>query len=291
MASRYRRSPSERHAIRLGYFFISPWILGFCLFLAFPMAQSLQLSFLKIISVDSMKSRWIGLDNYAKAFFGDVRYLELLGTTYRQILVDTPLIIVFSLFLAVLLNRNLRMKGFFRGIFFLPVLLGTGYIMKQLLGESSYNEQLQSSITLPQSFALFLGPQLGSAVQALLNTLSRVLWRSGVQIIIFLSGLQGVPLSMYEAARCDGASKWEEFWKITLPMLTPVILMNVIYTLIAAFSDGTNPLIDYVVYVVFDKLQFGYGAALGWIFFLLDLAVVLGAFAIINRSVIYQGEK
>ncbi|MDC7235863.1 MAG: sugar ABC transporter permease [Spirochaetales bacterium] len=274
-----------------GFLFISVWLLGFMLFLAMPLIQSLWLSFNKLTNIQAMRTHWIGGRNYYKAFFVDTGYLPRFWNVIWQTVIKTPLITVFSIMLAILLNREIKARGLFRAMFFLPMLLGTGFVMRQLIGSGSPTEALQSGISIPEVILLYLGPELGGIVQKTLNFLSVILWRSSVQIILFLSGLQGIPDSFYEAARCDGASVWEEFWKITLPMLSPVIVLNVVYTLIDSFSDGTNDLLDYIVYQTFDKLKFGYGAALGWIYFAACLLLVVGVFFILSRFVVTTGEK
>lgn len=281
----------ERRQSLHGVMFISLWIIGFLVFLAYPLLDSLWLSFNRLTNLQSLQTEWRGFDNFYRAFAVDTGYLPRFSAAIRRSVLNTPLIIIFSLILSILLNKEIKARGFFRAMFFLPMLLGTGFIMKQLLGSGSPSETLQQGITIPEIVYLYLGPQLGDAIQNILNLLSEVLWRSSVQIILFLSGLQGISHSYYEAARCDGANAWEEFWKITLPMLSPVILLNVVYTLIDSFSDGTNDLLDYVTYQTFSKLRFGYGAALGWIYFVVCLAIVLVVYVVISRFVVYLGEK
>lgn len=135
---------------------------------------------------------------------------------------------------------SMKGRGFFRTAFFIPVLLGSGYVMKQLLGLGVDGMTVTAGITVPRLIADLLGASMTELLQGFLDRITVVLWKSGVQIVLFLAGLQGIPGSLYEAAHVDGATEWEMFWKITLPMISPVILMNVVYTIVSFFTDGTN---------------------------------------------------
>lgn len=136
-----------------------------------------------------------------------------------------------------------------------------------------------------------LGPVISSVVQSFLDRITIVLWKSGVQIILFLAGLQGISTSYYEAARCDGATEWEMFWKITLPMISPVILLNFIYTMVSYFSSSDNALVEYILNQVFKNTQFGTGAAMGWVYFLFTFLLCAVVFVIMQRRVVNVGER
>ena len=145
---------------------------------------------------------------------------------------------------------------------------------------------------MPQLIADLLGHSMTEFLQSVLDRITVVLWKSGVQIVLFLAGLQGISSSLYEAARVDGATEWEMFWKITLPMISPVILMNVVYTIVAFFTDGTNPIVDYIYKQSFSNpQQFAHGAAMGWVYFAFAFALCGLCIGVLSRYVFVSGGK
>ena len=214
-------------------------------------------------------------------------FLEVVYDT----LLNTPLCIVFSLVIAILINRKMKGRGFFRTAFFIPVLLGSGYVMKQLLGLGVDGMTVTAGITVPRLIADLLGASMTELLQGFLDRITVVLWKSGVQIVLFLAGLQGIPGSLYEAAHVDGATEWEMFWKITLPMISPVILMNVVYTIVSFFTDGTNPIVDYIYKQSFQNMQFAHGAAMGWVYFLFAFGICILCIGLMRKRVYNQGGK
>ena len=264
-----RRSISiERRRTVEAMLFLAPWLFGSLLFFALPILQSIRLSFSEITSFVGFKMKLIGFENYIRAFVWDIDFLPMFLDVVTLTLINTPLILVFSLFIAILLNRNIRFKGFFRASFFLPVLLGTGFVMQELLG-ARIDEQateVARGILMPREILLYLGPRVAGAVQTFLDRVTVILWRCGVQILLFLAGLQGISSSLYESARCDGASDWVMFWKVTLPMISPVIVLSAVFTIVESFTDVSNPIVNYVTRVAFQQTQFEYAAAMGWIY-------------------------
>ncbi|MEZ0537447.1 carbohydrate ABC transporter permease [Caldicellulosiruptoraceae bacterium PP1] len=299
-----KRMSLERKTNLEGYIFVLPWIIGFVAFLAYPFIQSLILAFNEITDIEKFGLKFIGMNNFIKAFTVDAKFIPAFTETIRDTLINLPLIIVYSLFIAILLNRGMKLKGFFRVMFFLPVLLGTGLIMKQLMGlylDDTLIQEIGASdteirraagaIILPDTFMTYLGPDFGKIIQDSLDKLSSILWRSGIQIIIFIGGLQSIPQSLYESAYCDGATAWEAFWKITLPIMTPIILINIVYTLIDWFTSIDNKIMEYITDISFKQMQLSYGSALGWIFFIF-ISILIGlAFLLMGRFIVYIGEK
>ena len=275
-----------------GYLFISPWLVGLILFFLHPFIQSLRLSLSKITKFAGFHMKWVGLENYARAFLWDVDFLPMFGTVVKDTFINTIMIVVFSLMIAILVNKKIKFRGFFRGAFFLPVLLGTGYVMEQLLGINAEGPAMEMArgIAIPEEFMRYLDPVVVSVLSGFLNRITYVLWKSGVQIILFLAGLQGISSSLYEAARVDSATEWEMFWKITLPMISPVILLNVIYTIIDSFTDTSNPIVDYVLDIGFTKSQFEYSAAISWIYFIFVL-FVCGIVYFVMRNKVYDTSR
>ncbi|MBQ8202074.1 MAG: ABC transporter permease subunit [Clostridia bacterium] len=271
--------------------FLLPWLVGLCLFFAGPIITSIRLSFSEILKLKGFEMGWVWLDNYQHIFFYDINFVPMFVQTITDTLLNTPICLVFSLVIAVLINRPMRGRGFFRAAFFIPVLLGAGYVMKQMLGMGADGTTITTGIVVPELIANLLGHSLTDFLQGVLDRITVVLWKSGVQIVLFLAGLQGISNSLYEAARVDGATEWEMFWKITLPMISPVILMNLVYTIVAFFTDATNPIIDYIYEMSFTNQQFGYGAAMSWVYFAFALLMCGVSMGVVGRYVFVSGGK
>ena len=280
----------RRHSLE-AYIFLIPWLIGLCLFFAYPIFVSLRLAFSHIVQFKGLKTEWVGTDNFQYIFFFDINFVPTFLQVVYDTLLNTPICIVFSLLIAILINRKMVGRGFFRTAFFIPVLLGSGYIMKQLLGMGVDGTTITTGIMVPKLISDLLGPDMSTILQGFLDRITVVLWKSGVQIVLFLAGLQGISSSLYEAARVDGATEWEMFWKITLPMITPIILMNVVYTIVAFFTDGTNPMVDYIYKVNFTNQQYEYAAAMSWIYFVFACVLCLVAIALMRRHVYDSGSK
>ena len=275
------------------YVFVSPFILGAVMFFAYPLLTSIRLSFSEVVSFQGWVMEWRGLEHYRRAFVIDVQFIPLFVNAVRFTLINTPLIVVFALIFAIILNKNLKLKGFFRVVFFLPFLLGAGYILEALLGQG-VNEQsmrVARGILFPQEVVYYLGPRVYGTINDFLNRITIVLWRLGVQVLLYLSGLQGISPHLYESAKVDGATEWEMFWKITLPMMSPVVLLNLVYTMIDSFVDINNPILAYFNEQAFTNLNFDYAAALTWIYALFILAVLGVVFAISKYFVFDVGRK
>lgn len=279
----------EKRKALAGWGFISPWILGFAVFLAYPFIKSIGMSFSKITDIATLESDFVGFDNFLYAFTVDIHFLPMFMETVVSTLLWTPVIVVFSLFIAVLINGKIRCKGLFKSIFFLPVLLGNGFVLKQLLdmGITGTN----GILTIPESFYQLTGSVAGQIIVSFIGELTVILWKSCIQIVLFLAALQSVPEPLYESARVDAASEWVIFWKITLPMISPIVLLNCIYTLIDFFRDISNPIVDYIIQNGVKSLNYSYGAAMGWIYFLFIFVVVIVVFAGMRKLVFYGGEK
>ncbi len=273
----------EKRKNRAGYVFLSPWLFATVFLLIYPVVFSFLMSFGNIKSLTSYNMTFAGFENYKEAFVVDDSFLPMLLSTVSTMLIDTPMILIFSLITAVILNRSFKLRSFFRLVFFLPVLLGTGYIMSQLLGQNvqSGSMEIARGMLLPANVQQYLGSTLTRYITDFFNRITLIMWNSGVQIVLFLSGLQGISPSLYEASRIDGASEWEIFWKITLPMTTPILLLNAVYTVISfAFED--NDLLNYIVSQGFEKNKFEYSSAMSWIYFSVVLILLGVIFAVIS---------
>src|SRR5690606_30645317 len=203
------------------------------------------------------------------------------------------------LFTAFLVNQKIRGRLFFRAVFFLPVVIASGLVVERLfeqLVETGQTMGAQQTVTrgidLPGIVHLYLPEEVANAILDVLNRLTLILWRSGIQILLFLAGFQGISGTYYEAARCDGATDWELFWKVTLPMLSPIILVNIIFTIVGSFTDRFNPMLDLIRDAAFTgTFRMGFAAAMGWVYFAVIFLVLALVLATSRYWVFYSGER
>lgn len=280
-----------RHALT-GYGFIAIWLVGFIVFLMFPLARNVLWSFSDKTMVSAGEPlNFIGMDNYVEAFTIDIEFVPYLLETFRNLVIDVPIILVFSLVVALLAMQEVPGRSLFRAIFFLPVVVGSAAVIGRLFSMSGG----QLVLFRGQGVQQFLQIYLGDRLPAFMNFLNRsvfVLWRSGVQILIFIAGLKSIDPALYEAAEVDGASAWGRFWKVTLPMLSPVMLVNIIYTIIDSFTDYFNRVLWYIRLVTFrTELRLGYPSALGFLYFILIFILVILVFTLVSRITFYRGER
>lgn len=267
-----------------GLVFVSPFIIGVLLFFVYPITLSLRLSFGEITNIVGMKVKLTGIGNYTKAFLVDTTFVPMFLETIRMTLVKFPLTIVLSLIIAILINRDIACRGLFRVIFFIPFLLGVGEVMQQLLNQGVDRAVLNvmDGTLIPYNVLSYFGTAIMDAVATVMGLLVTVLWGCGVQILLFLSGLQSISPALYEAAKIDGATEWEIFWKVTVPMISPMLLLNLIYTIVDSFTNITNPMLTYIQSNGFSNGEFEYGAALGWIYFVFIGIVVAAVFGLMK---------
>lgn len=275
-----------------GIMFISPWIVGVLLFFLYPILVSLRLSFSHLDNVAGLQMTFNGLENYRYLIQQDTNYIANFASSVKSTIINTPITLVFSLIIAMLINRDIKGRGFFRTVFFIPVLLGTGYIMQQLLG-TGVGDVVTNSVDGIVTGVLMkaIGPTFAGYVQVFLSTITVVLWKSGVQIILFLAGLQGIGASLYEAARCDGATEWENFWKITLPIVSPIILLNFVYSMIDQFTDSSNAIISNINHAILKAQLLDRGAAMAWMYFAFTMVVCAIVLLIMRKLTFNIGER
>lgn len=277
-----------------GYIFLAPWIFGAIFFLVYPFIFSLLLSFSSMDGNNFASMQFAGFQNYKDAFVSDIKFLPLFYGVVTDTLVNTPMIVIFALLAAIFVSRDLKGKGFFRAVFFLPVLLGTGFVMQQLQGANvqSGTMEMARGILMPEQLRSYLGPEISGYISEFFTRITDIMWSSGVQVIILLAGVQGINPSLYEVARVDGASEWEMFWKITLPMLAPIMLLTIVYTIVASFTKASG-MMDYIIDKAFgsDLPEFAFSAAMGWIYFVFVLLVLGIVFVLMNPSVRRVSER
>ena len=288
----------KRNAIS-GYLFILPFIVGFLAFMVKPFFQSLYMSFCNVeLGAGSFKMGFAGIANYLRAFTVDTEFNRLLAEEIWRMSYNALAIMVFSFFVALVLNQKFKGRAFVRAVFFLPVILSSGVILG-----IEYDNSLLASVqdTIQQStgnasitgvieeilMTSGIGGEVFDIVFEIVDGVYDVAIASGIQIIIFLSGLQTISASMYEAAEIDGCTKWESLWKITFPMISPLFLANWIYTIVDFCMRSDNAVIEKISDTMIVDLNYGFASAMSWIYFLVVILIIGISSLIISKGVYY----
>ncbi|MBE6023288.1 MAG: sugar ABC transporter permease [Cellulosilyticum sp.] len=288
----------KRKAIS-GYLFIFPFIIGFLAFMVKPFFQSLYMSFCEVdVSAGGFKNNYVGIANYMRAFTVDTEFTRLLVEEISRMCINSIAIMVFSFFVALILNQRFKGRALVRAIFFLPVILSSGVI----LGVESNNALLSSIQEAIQETAT--GPSITDAIENILITagvgvrafetvfeivdgIYDVAIASGIQIIIFLSGLQTISSNMYEAAEIEGCTAWESLWKITFPMISSLFLVNWIYTIIDFCMRSDNEVMEKISDEMIVQINYGFSSAMSWIYFAIVIVIIGISSLIISKGVYY----
>jgi ABC-type sugar transport system permease subunit len=252
-----------------GYGFILIWIVGFALFTFLPLTETFRYSLNQVtVTASKINLDFVEWANYSRALFTDPNFVELLIGYTIETLVSVPIVLIFAMIIAMFLNLNFKFKGLFRTIFFLPVVITSGPVIRELTTQGAATAPGIANTPGVVEFLEQLPRALRSPVEYLLTSFILILWFSGVQILIYLASLQKIDKSIYEAAAIDGASGWEMFWKITLPSLSTATVLNAIYTIITLSHFSENKVIQYVYDRTYDiHGGIGYASALAFIYF------------------------
>jgi ABC-type sugar transport system permease subunit len=285
---------------RAGFLFVLPFLIGFICFYFQPLLTSIDYTFRSVQpKPDGLYAPWVGLQNYEQLFSKDATYLPALWTCFKDMLINTPVIIIFSLFIAVIINQKFRGRMFARAIFFMPVVISSGLVMGIMNGDV-----LMQDVQSDTSSAIFTATGMVEILEgmnlpeevigifvSIVGQIFDTLWKCGIQILLFLASLQSVSPSLYEAAKIEGASGWETFWKVTFPNVTPIILVNVIYTIIDTITDSSNSLMSSIESAAYSSFNYSKACAMAWIFFIGLLLFIGLIFLIFNRFVIDDQTK
>ncbi len=300
---KHKKTLAQQNA-RAGVLYSLPFIIGFVCFTLFPTIQSILLSFHSVsASGKGMVMSFKGWDNYHRLLFEDASYLrDYLLPSLKELAINFPCILIFSFFIAVMLNQQFRGRTFFRVIFFLPVVVSSGVILlvqdnqlqtnmlSEITGSASGGggiSQFTDTVTdLLEDFAV--GEWLITFVTSAVDRIYDIVTSSGIQILIYLAGLQTISPSLYEASSIEGATGWENFWKITFPMISPMILVNAVYTIVDIMGGLNNNLVKQIYNTSFVIGDYGYGSAMGWIYFLVIGLVLLLFLGVASRMVYYE---
>ena len=310
-APKKRKAASlDRRKARGGWLFVMPFVIGFVLIYLPIVIESVKYSFYHIKNVAGAGPQLIpvGWANYEEALLRNSKFTQTLVTGLTSLVLDIPMILIFSLFMAVLLNQKMAGRAVFRAIFFIPVILSTGImetieaqnLLSEYMGDASGIDDgsgasaannIVSSMDMERLFSgMAIGEGLLTYVTDTINNIYNIVNRSGVQMLIFLAGLQSISPAIYESVQIDGATAWETFWKITFPMISPMILVNAVYTVIDSFTTNSNTVMSFIQNI--KTTQIGNGdvvaSAMSWIYFLIVIVIVAVVAAIASAFVFYQ---
>ena len=305
---RKRGASLDKRKARAGWVFVLPFVLSFIIIYLPIVFDSIKYSFnkIKIGQGGGYTLEFVGWENYQEALFVDPGFVQTLTSGIQQLIFDIPAIVIFSLFMAVLLNQKMVGRAAFRAIFFIPVIISTGIIDKidQANTMLDYMEteggiedgsgqdttgEILSAVDIERLFDnMAVGTELVTYVVSLVNNIYGIINRSGVQMLIYLAGLQSISPAIYESCDIDGATAWETFWKITFPMISPMILVNAIYTVIDSFTSQSNQVMTYIS-TVYDQAGGNVlSSAMAWVYFLIVLIIIGVVAAVLSAYVFYQ---
>ncbi len=315
---RFKKAASlDKKKARAGWVFVLPFIIGFLLIYLPMIAESITATFYTVKTVAAnpaagveagYKFTFAGLKYYKAVLTDNSEFVQTLISGLTQLVIDIPAIIIFSLFMAVILNQKMFGRAVFRAIFFVPVIISTGIVAQvdnataelsnQMSGETSIETGNQASgtsssdlISAADISSLFstmvVGSELVTYVVQIVNNIYSIVNRSGVQLLIFLAGLQSISPAIYESCSIDGATSWETFWKITFPMISPMILVNAIYTVIDSFTSQSNQVMTYIN-GQFISSGNSEATTMAWIYFVIVIAIVAVVALVLSSYIFYQ---
>lgn len=278
-----------------GYIFILPWFIGVLIFFIYPFIQSIYFAFCDLtFSEKGLVKKFTGLENFRVVFFENPEVFQKLVNSVTQMLTELVLIITLSFILSIILNQNFHGKTFARAVFALPLIVSSGVLLS--IFKSSVFSQSQEAIAETTVFqasgvqamleSAGVGQGLINTIVGWVNSLVDMLWKSGVQIIVFLSGIQSIPPSYYEVCDIEGATAWQRFWRVTFPIMMPFCFLNIIYTIIDSFTYQSNPVMLQIMQY-FGNLQYAFSNALALAYFVV-IIIIIGIIAkLISGHIVY----
>ncbi len=305
-----RKAALDSKKARAGWFFVLPFVVGMIAIYIPIIFDSIKISFnsLSITAGGGYKLTFVGWENYSDALFSDTEFARILTESIKQLVLDVPAIVIFALFMAIVLNQKMIGRAVFRAIFFVPVIISTGIIDSldqdnaiysymssgsiDTGGNTSSATEIISAMDVSQLLGnMVVGTELVEYVVSIVNGIFNIVNRSGVQMLVFLAGLQSINPSIYESCKIEGATPWETFWKITFPMISPMILVNAVYTVIDSFTSESNQVMSYInnVYLTASGGRV-LSTAMSWIYFMLVI-LLLGLVALIFSSFVFYQRK
>lgn len=291
------RNSLERSKSRWGWLFVSPWVLGIAVFFVWPMIGTVIYSFSRLsVGEVGFETEFVGFANYLHFFTKDTYFLQDLVSSIFSSLPRVLIIIAFSTLIAIVLKAKFPCRGLARAVFFFPVIIASGPVMSiletQVMGSASATEMTQTYMfrapDLVKVFAsLGLPDQVLESITAIVNQVFDLTWKSGVQILLMLTAVNNIPSSFYEAAALEGATSWEKFWKVTIPTVSPTLLVVVIYSLIDGFMDYENKILQ-LISSFYQSNEYAYSATVGVIYCLCILLLIGIVYKIMSKWIFYS---
>jgi oligogalacturonide transport system permease protein len=275
---------------RSGYRFFMPWLIGFMIFTAFPFIYTIYLSFHQVnLTVLGWTTTFTGIANYVTALLRNANFTPSLIQFVLAEIVYVPVIVTVALILAILMNGDFKFRTVFRIIYFLPVIVISGTVMTQLMNSGTVQLGNVRNVFIYQILSSY-SPFLASMLTFLFNNFTIVLWFSGIPVVLFLNGLQKINGQLFEAAQIDGATGWQILWKITLPIIKPIILVATIFTIVQLGMFPINPVYGMIQLAIFDTVGgLGVASAYAWIYSLAIIILLAIAFLLLkDHSKDYQ---
>lgn len=245
----------EQIKSKYGVIFVAPWFIGFIIFFLVPVIQSLWFSFCDVtMSTEGVETEFIGLETYKYYLEGHADFTELFLADLTSVMYSLPIILMVSLVLAILLNNKFRGRLFFRALYFMPVIIASGVVLKILFMTTDEEALISSGVNVSLTDSMFsvedvvgwldMPDNIAVIVKSIINNIFDLLWSSGIQTVLFIAGLQSIPSTLYEASKVEGASKWEEFWFITFPMLGSVTMLVMVFTVVDLLTSTRRGIIN-----------------------------------------------
>ncbi|MBO5200611.1 MAG: sugar ABC transporter permease [Clostridia bacterium] len=293
------RSPLsyEKKRTLAGFLFTLPWIIGFIAFFFRPLAELFMYSISSLkVEVGYLGMKFSGFDHYKNIFVADEKFVPMLTSHLTEMLYRIPIILAFSLFIAILLNKKFHGRAAVRAIFFIPVIAGSGGIVMSIMNGDVMSESIMSGGRTGMLFQSFsfqqilldagVSTEIIGIYMGIVSGIFELTWQAGLQIVLFIAALQNVSPQLYEAARVEGATAWESFWNITFPLITPILIVNLIYTIIDFLSDYSNNIIQYIMTLI-GQFEYSYSSAISFVYFIIILAIVAVIYLVVDRLVVY----
>ena len=299
MAIKFTKQLSyEKKKYVAGFLYVLPWAIGLIYFFLIPLVTSLVYSFNKLqIMPGRLEMSFEGLEYY-KQLFANETLAKKLVDSMLNLLYQLPMILIFALFIACILNQKFHGRVFLRAVFFFPITISAGVVLGILNGDV-VARAMMSGTTESALFTSFsirdvlldagVNYYIADAYFKILNNIFNLAWKSGFQILLFLAALQKIPSSLYEVSKIEGATAWETFWKITFPMISPLIMLNLVYTVVDSFTDSTNPVIMEINRLSL-ATSYSMASAVSWVYFVFILALMGLLYFFVNRKVIYLND-
>ncbi len=287
---------------RAGYWFILPWVIGVIYLFLVPVITSLIYSFSDVnVRAGGIKLAFAGIDNYIYIFRKSETFLPALLDSLKDMLYQVPIIVFFSMFIAQILNQKFVGRTIARVMFFLPVIIASGVVLEilsltgmstnvSLAGSSNVFTFQEESVILKVMNQSGLSPTIIEYLKSLVSNIFDITWKSGIQILLYLSALQGIPKSYYEVSSMEGATAWEEYWKITFPLLSPMTLVCVVYTIIDSFTYYQNEVMQLIDQNGIATGNAGIASAMSWTYFVIIAVILLLIVKFVFAKTVYTEE-